>query len=50
MRVSTAFNTMLGIPGATVVAVRFEPTCVVVRLRRRERRPICPCGWKGRAV
>jgi len=50
MRVSTAFNTMLGIPGASVAAVRFEPSCVVVRLRRRGRRPVCPCGWKGRAV
>jgi hypothetical protein len=35
MRLSTAFNTMLGIPGATVAAVRFEPSCVVIRLRRR---------------
>lgn len=50
MRVSTAFNTMLGLPGATVDAVRFEPSCVVVRLRQRGRRPVCPCGWRGRAV
>ena len=50
MRVSTAFNTMLAIPGASVSAVRFEPTCVVVGLRRRVRRPVCPCGWKGRAI
>jgi transposase len=50
MRASTAFNTMLAIPGASVSAVRFEPTCVVVGLRRRGRRPVCPCGWKGRAI
>jgi len=50
MRVSTAFNTMLAIPGASVTAVEFEPTHVVATLRRRERRPNCPCGWKGRAV
>ncbi len=50
MRVSTAFNTMLGIQGASVAAVRFEPCCVVIRLRSRRRRPVCPCGWKGTAV
>jgi transposase len=49
MRVSTAFNTMLAISGASVAAVRFEPSCVVVTLRRRTRRPTCPCGWRGRA-
>ncbi len=30
--------------------MRFEPSCVLVRLRRRGRRPVCPCGWKGRGV
>lgn len=50
MRVSTAFNTMLAIPGASVAAVCFEPSAVVVQLRRRARRPVCPCGWKGRAI
>ena len=50
MRVSTAFNTMLAIPGARVAAVRFEPSGAVVRLRCRRRRPVCPSGWKGRAV
>lgn len=50
MRVSTAFNTMLAIPGASVAAVRFEPSRVVVRLRCRRRRPVCPCGRKSRAV
>jgi transposase len=50
MHVSTAFNTMLAIPEASVVAARFESACVVIRLRCRRHRPICPCGWKGRAV
>jgi transposase len=50
MRVSTAFNTMLAIVGASVAGVRFEPDQVVVSLRRRARRPRCPCGWKGRAT
>lgn len=49
MRVSTAFNTMLTITSASVIAVRFEPASVVVTLRQRRRRPVCPCGWKGRA-
>ena len=50
MRVTTAFNKLLAIPGAVVVAVVFGPDGVVVDLRRRRRRPVCPCGWKGRAV
>lgn len=50
MRVTTAFNKMLAIPGAWVASVVFAPEGVVVGLRRRRRRPICPCGWKGRAV
>lgn len=50
MRVSTAFNTMLAIAGAVVCAVRFEPHAVVVHLRQRRRRPVCPCGWTGRAI
>jgi transposase len=50
MRASTAFNTMLAIAGASVAAVRFEPTAIVVQLRRRTRHPVCPCGWTGRAI
>ena len=50
MRVTTAFNKMLEIPGATVTSVEFTPEGVVVGLRRRQRRPVCPCGWRGRAV
>lgn len=48
MRVTTAFNKMLSIPGASVASVEFTPDGVVVGLRRRSGRPICPCGWKGR--
>ncbi|MDP1820122.1 MAG: ISL3 family transposase [Acidimicrobiales bacterium] len=50
MRVTTAFNKLLAIVGASVTSVTFTPEGVVVGLRRRRRRPICPCGWKGRAV
>lgn len=50
MRVTTAFNKLLAVPGANVVSVTFTPEGVVVGLRHRRRRPVCPCGWKGRAV
>jgi transposase len=50
VRVTTAFNRLLGIPGAWVAWVRFTPTGVVVGLRARRRRPKCRCGWLGRAV
>ena len=49
MRVSTAFNRMLALPGATVTGVRFEPEGMVVQLRLRARRLRCPCGWSTRA-
>lgn len=50
MRVSTAFNRLLQVPGASVAAVRFEREGVVVSLRRRARRLVCPrCGCLGRA-
>ena len=44
MRVSTAFNRMLDLPGAVVTGVAFEPSAVVVSVRRRARRHRCPCG------
>lgn len=50
MRVTTAFNKMLSIPGATVASVEFGPDGVVVGLRRRASRPRCPCGWRGVGV
>ena len=45
MRVSTAFNRMLALRGATVTGVRFEPAGIVVELRARARRLRCSCGW-----
>jgi transposase len=45
MRVATAFNRMLAIPGASVCSASVEPEGVVVRLRLRRRRLVCPhCG------
>jgi transposase len=50
MRVSTAFNRLLGIRGVSVSGVRFEQEGVVLSLRRRARRLVCPrCGCVGRA-
>ena len=50
MRVTTAFNTMLGITGASVTTVEFTPAGVVVGLRLRRRKLTCPCGWETRAT
>lgn len=51
MRVTTAFNRILQIPGACVVSVEFGPAGTVVGLRRRGRRLRCPrCGWTTRAT
>ena len=50
MRVTTAFNRLLAIPGASVTGIRFEQDAVVVCLRRRSRRLVCPrCGCIGQA-
>lgn len=49
MHVSTAFNRLLAIPGVSVSGVRFEREGVVVELRRRARRLVCPrCGCLGK--
>jgi transposase len=50
VRVTTAFNRMLAVPGATVSTVTFTPVGVVVGLRPRFRRLHCPCGWSTRAT
>jgi len=50
VRVSTAFNTMLQIPGATVTGVEFTTVGVVVRIRPRRKKLCCPCGHETRAV
>lgn len=44
MRVTTAFNRMLAVPGAWVVSVGFTHDGVVVGLRLRQRRHRCVCG------
>ena len=50
MRVSTAFNKMLAIVGASVAAVTFAEEGVVVTLRRPRSKHRCPCGWKTWSV
>ena len=49
MRVSTAFNRMLALPGATVESVSFTADGIVVGVRNRSRRLRCPCGSSSRA-
>jgi transposase len=51
VRVTTAFNRMLGLPGASVTGVSFERRGVVVRVRLRRRRKVCGrCGQVVRAT
>ena len=50
MRVTTAFNKILGLSGASVVSVVFTPDGMVVGLRRRCRRLVCPCGFSTRST
>lgn len=50
MRVTTAFNKLLALDGASVTGVSFTPDGVVVEIQARCRRPVCPCGWRGRAI
>jgi len=50
MRVTTAFNRLLQVAGASVSAVSFEREGVVVGVRLRSRRLVCPrCGCVGLA-
>ena len=49
MRVTTAFNNLLALPGASVSDVAFSPEAVVVTVRLRRRRRVCAgCGQTGR--
>ena len=49
MRVGTAFNRMLRLPGASVNDVSFGAEGVIVRVRLRRRRRVCSaCGQVGR--
>ena len=50
MRVSTAFNRLLQIPGATVTEVTIGDRDVEVFLRPRARLLACPCGKRLRAA
>ena len=49
MRVTTAFNRMLRLPGASVIGVEFGGEGVIVTVRLRRRRRVCSgCGQVGR--
>jgi transposase len=50
VRVSTAFNKMLALKGASVSSATFTAEGVVVGLRRRARKHRCPCGWRTWAI
>lgn len=50
MRVSTAFNRLLQIPGASVVDVVIGAGDVEVLLRPRRRVPRCPCGHRVKTI
>jgi len=49
VRVTTAFNKILAIPGASVSSVAFGPEGVVVGIRNRRRRLRCQCGFSTAA-
>ena len=51
MRVTTAFNRVLGLPGTSVIGVRFDREGVLVAVRLRRRRRVCSgCGQLCRAT
>jgi transposase len=51
VRVTTAFNRLLGLPGATVIDVCFDAEGVIVTVRLRRRRRVCSsCGQTGRRL
>ncbi len=50
MRVTTSFNKMLAIGGASVASVTFAPDGIVVGVRRRRSKHRCPCGWRTWAI
>ncbi|MFD0579538.1 ISL3 family transposase [Dactylosporangium darangshiense] len=49
VRVTTAFNRVLKLPGAWVDQVSFTDVGIVIGLRRRTRLLTCPCGWRTRS-
>ncbi len=51
MRVTTAFNRLLRLPGASVIDVSFANEGVIVAVRLRRRRRVCGrCGQTGRSL
>jgi len=51
VRVTTAFNRMLRLPGASVTDVSFGREGVIVAVRLRRRRRVCSsCGQTGRQL
>jgi len=49
VRVSTAFNRILGLSGVSVSSVSFDQAGIVVGLRLRAKLLTCPCGAKSRS-
>lgn len=49
MRVTTAFNRVLSLPGTSVSSVSFTEEGLVLGVRRRARRHRCRCGWSTSA-
>jgi hypothetical protein len=49
VRLTTAFNRILRLPGAGVQTVAFTDCGVVISLRRRRRTLVCPCSATSRA-
>ncbi len=51
MRVTTAFNRLLRLPGASVIDVSFGVEGVIVSVRLRRRRRVCSgCGQLGAPI
>ena len=49
MRVTTAFNRILRLPGASVVSVTFADVGLVLGVKAKRRLHTCPCGQRTRA-
>ncbi len=49
MRFATAFKRILALPAASVATVSFTDEGLVLGLRRRRRRLVCPCGRRSRS-
>jgi transposase len=50
VRVTTVFNRVLGLPSTSVTDVKIEAETVIVSVRQRRRRHLCPCGTSSSAV